>query len=152
MVKTFILRPASPSDREKIFALSNDPEVRKNSIYGESISWTEHVTWFDSMLSNPDCTFFIAETPDGEFIGQVRFFQKKMENIVSISLCETFRARHIGTQILTEAVKEIPQRICTAYIRILNIASQKMFERAGFQVIRHVQINNQNYKVYQHEK
>lgn len=152
MVETFILRPALPSDKEKVFALSNDPEVRKNSIHGESISWAEHVAWFDAMLSNPDCTFFIAETPDGEFIGQVRFFQKKVENIVSISLCETFRARHLGKELLTEAVKRMPQGVYTAYIRSSNIASQKMFERTGFQVVRHVQINNQSYKVYQHEK
>lgn len=152
MVEEYILRPASPADRKKVFLLSNDPEVRKNSIHEESISWAEHVTWFDAMLSNRDCTFFIAETPSGEFIGQVRFFQESTENVVSISLCEAFRAHHLGTRLLMEAMDRMSQRVFTAYIRSSNIVSQRMFERTGFHAIGHALLGNQSYKVYQYEK
>lgn len=152
MVEEYILRPASFADRKKVFLLSNDPEVRKNSIHEESIPWDEHVTWFDFMLTNRDCTFFIAETPGGEFIGQVRFFRESTETVVSISLCEAFRAHHLGKRLLLEAMSRMPQRMFKAYIRSSNIISQKMFERTGFQAIGHALINNQSCKVYQYEK
>lgn len=152
MANNFILRKASLLDREKIFTLSNDPTVRENSIHGKQITWPEHVAWFDAMLSNPACIFFIAETLDGKFIGQVRFFQEQVENIVSISLCDTFRSRGFGRKILIEAIKKNPSKSCTAYVKSSNCASQKIFEQAGFQFIRHEQINNQIYKVYKYEK
>ena len=152
MAEEFVLRPASFRDIENVFLLSNDTEVRKNSIHERKISWKEHVSWFNETLSNKKCMFFIAETEDEQCIGQIRFSIKGKECIVSISISEQFRGRHFGSKVLRKAMDSVSQQTYFAYIKESNIASQKMFERIGFQCVRYESINNTTYKVYQYEK
>ena len=86
MPEEFVLRKAIPGDMERVFHLSNDPSVRENSIQEGTITWDEHVAWFSAMLEDPDHVFLVAETPQGELIGQVRFSRRNREHLVSISI------------------------------------------------------------------
>lgn len=152
MPEEFVLRKAIPSDMERVFHLSNDPSVRENSILEGTITWDEHVAWFSAMLEDPDHVFLVAETPQGELIGQVRFSRRNRERLVSISIHRAFRNRHLGSRILAAAICEIPERCCLAYVKETNVASRKMFEKIGFSLLRHETINNQSYKVYHYGK
>lgn len=152
MPEEFVLRKAIPGDMERVFHLSNDPSVRENSIQEGTITWDEHVAWFSAMLEDPDHVFLVAETPEGEFIGQVRFSQKNSDSLVSISIHRAFRNLHLGSRILVAALREITERSFLAYVKERNTASHKMFEKIGFNLLRYEIIKNQSYRVYHYAK
>lgn len=128
----FSIRLAEPRDIKNVFDLSNDDTVRAMSIHPEKIEWESHVKWFDSALKNPDLKFYVAESADGDFIGQIRFARNNAEWIVSISLVEKYRGKGMAKNILRQSIELANLNNVTAYIYNTNRASLKVFEKSGF--------------------
>ena len=132
----FYLRNAVQTDSKKIFELSNDPDVRINSINKGSIDWKSHQEWFDEILGRKNYIFLLAFDKNDNFIGQVRFEIKDTTAVVSISLTKEFRGKGLSKKILKEACAKIflDENIAavTAFILPDNLASIKGFSSAGF--------------------
>lgn len=132
-----LLRKAKLSDMENIFLLSNKDYVRKHSINPNTITWDEHVHWFNSALENTGVVFYIVTDTNEVFLGQVRFNLRANQGIISISLSQECRGKGLAGIILNKAIDKVfneheeINRII-AEISQENLASVKTFKHAGF--------------------
>lgn len=79
-----------------------------------------------------------------EKVGQVRIEKGADENVAGISIAKEFRGRSLGAPMLKMAcedfLKRFPGAVIAAYIKKDNIASYRIFEKAGFKGIEEVTI------------
>jgi spore coat polysaccharide biosynthesis predicted glycosyltransferase SpsG/RimJ/RimL family protein N-acetyltransferase len=149
----FYLRKVVPEDSKQIFELSNDPEVRNNSINRNKIKWEDHQNWFTQKLKNNNYIILLALDRKDNFIGQVRFEIEKDKATVSISIMKDFRGKGFSKNLLVNGCKylfnyrESLNKIL-AYIRPENRASIKGFDSAGFSFYRTETINGDNFYLY----
>lgn len=132
----FYLRNAAYMDSKIVFELSNDPDVRINSIHKGGIDWNSHQEWYDEILGRKNYIFLLAFDKNDNFIGQIRFEIKDTTATVSISLTKEFRGKGLSKNILKEACAKIflDENVAdiTAFILPNNSASIKGFVSAGF--------------------
>ena len=126
------IRFANIDDIKKVFDLSNDDLVRKNSIHKEKLEWESHIEWFYKRIVKQDEPFYIVEDENKNFIGQVRIDKSNNEYIISVSILPEFRGQGFAPTIIKEAVKKSKLKNITAYIYRDNVSSIKSFEKAGF--------------------
>jgi RimJ/RimL family protein N-acetyltransferase len=133
------LRWASEADCKLLWEWANNPSVRSASFSTGPIPWEVHVEWFASKLRNPDSLIFVASDEQGHPIGQVRFDVVGLDEAeVGVSLDESFRGKGYGTALIATGIRALlearPVRIIHAYVKPDNQASQRVFEKAGFQL------------------
>jgi RimJ/RimL family protein N-acetyltransferase len=132
----FYLRNAADIDSQKVFDLSNDPVVRSQSIYSNTIDLGNHKKWFDEKIKKEDYIFLLAFDKKNNFMGQVRFDVNKNDAVISISIVNKFRGKGFSKKILKKACAKIFSEkditTITAYILPDNIASINGFKSAGF--------------------
>lgn len=136
------LAKSNKSDCDLIFELSNDPIVRKASFNQETIQYSEHCKWYESNLANANALVFLvfADAKETDFIGQIRFkrdFENSSECIISLSITEPFRGKHMASQFLELGIKELLKkwsRINTvvAEVKENNVPSNRLFSSYGF--------------------
>ena len=126
------IRRATQDDCMKVFELSNDPVVRQNAINQEEIIFKEHVEWFKSKISSPDCEFFIVEDDSGDFVGQVRFDKIAEDVFISISVSADFRGKKLGARIINLATEKTSFGCIVSRVKKNNIPSFKAFQTAGY--------------------
>jgi len=148
----FNIRKASASDMLSVFKLSNNSEVRNNSFHQKEILLEEHKIWFKNTINNPDIYFLIVEVAK-RFAGQIRYNIEQNECVVGISVSSEFRGISLGEKALKESAKKFKQRFpninkISAYIKNDNIASIKIFEKAGYKMLLENDINNFNARKY----
>lgn len=143
----FLTRYANINDIKKVFLLSNDDTVRQNSINQQKIKWENHVAWFNDRIKNTNEPFYIIETSECEFIGQVRF-EKKEEVIISISIMPDFRGKGLASEIIKFCTKKSKLNNILAYIKEENLPSQRSFLKAGYCFLK----QKENYLIYQYKK
>ncbi len=127
-----IIRKADMRDIRNVFELSNDPTVRANSIHEEPILWENHEKWYSSAIDAHNTKFYVAETPDGAFVGQVRFCYDGSLWVVSISISAEFRGCGLANKILNKAMELSGARCFEAKIKTHNMASEKLFIASGY--------------------
>lgn len=131
MPEEFIIRPAEERDMKAVFELSNDMQVRANSINTEPIKWENHVKWFRNRIKKINEPFYIVESLDKKFIAQVRLDQKD-EIIISISISADFRGKGLASEIIKRCSEISKMNTITAFVKEENIASQKAFLKSGY--------------------
>lgn len=134
MAEEFLIRLATINDIKKVFELSNDEDVRKNSINQEKIKWEYHIKWFENRIKNTKEPFYIIETLDNDFVGQVRF-DKKEELVISISVAKNFRGKGLAAKIIKKCSEKTKSNKIIAFVKDCNIASKKSFVKAGYKFI-----------------
>ncbi len=131
------LRLASGDDAKLLWEWANDPETRKFSFSSAPIAWQTHQTWLASKLSNPSYFFRIALDASEVPIGYIRCEKKENRGLISVSVSPLMRREGYGSRIIQLATqvifKEMNVEMIHAYIKKENQASQKTFEKAGFQ-------------------
>lgn len=130
------LREAAPSDSETIFLWRNSPEVRRNSFNSEPIAWLDHAAWYASALSNPEKVLLLAVLNDKE-VGVLRYDLQDCKGVVSIYLSPESFGKGYGEHVLSAGNEwmliHYPQiTVLEAKTMPGNVASAKVFERAGF--------------------
>lgn len=129
-------RCANENDVELYFKWTNDVLVRNNSFNLSAVEYDNHVKWFKSKLSSPDCYFYLFLNNENKAVGQVRIDKNKNETVIGISIDENFRGKSLGTEMLRiathEYFKKYPSSIIVAYIKTENNASYNSFLKAGF--------------------
>lgn len=145
-VKNIKIRKALETDVKQYFDWSNDPLVRQNSFCSDEISWENHVKWFNTKIKDKNSFLYLFESMnDKKPIGQVRIEIKETEAIIGISIDESFRNKKITPQIIHKASQEyfLTNDISiTAYIKKENIASYRVFEKAGFEYWKETEVND----------
>lgn len=132
-------RRAKNSDIWNILAWRNHPTARRWSFNHKKILRQEHKWWFASKIADKNTRIYIAQTPAGAKVGQIRFDRKRDFAEVSICLNPKYYGRGYGTETIGRAtrrylsenpgVKEVRATVITA-----NAASKNAFRKAGYAV------------------
>lgn len=136
MTLELVLRKAIKEDCIMVFELSNDSEVRLNSINTDEITLEEHEKWFAKKNEDPNYILLLAFR-ENQLIGQVKFELAANVAVISISISTEFRGKGLGPKLIREGVEFLQKtdtkiREIIAYIKPENLASIKSFLRAGF--------------------
>jgi len=135
--KEISLRSVREEDCRMIWEWSNDSDVRDVSFSKDPIPWKQHREWFKTKLQDPDCRFFIAEDPDGQAFGQIRFAVNGKNAEISTSIASQYRGHHYGSSMISLAAEKVFQTRgisqLHAQIKMKNMTSFRAFEKAGFE-------------------
>jgi UDP-2,4-diacetamido-2,4,6-trideoxy-beta-L-altropyranose hydrolase len=128
-------RRAVKGDLEALFNWANDPEARSQSFRSDQISLTDHASWFDHKLSDPNCIIFVFEYK-GNAVGVVRFDVRE-ETAISYSIDRSFRGRGWGQLMLESAIKSLKAQIhlpvkIIGFVKDTNESSKSIFRKLGF--------------------
>ena len=142
------LRPVTAKDCRLIWKWANNPETRDASFNSATITYKDHLKWFESKISDNNCYFFVAENRNKEAVGKVRYDIMGAKATISINLDRKFRGRGYGSLLIRLSSKEIfnlsEVTVINAYIKKKNIVSFKTFKNAGFIYKRDILIKGQH--------
>lgn len=137
-----MLRPVKPTDREFVFELVNDEQVRGMSFQSGHVDWDTHCDWFARRLLE-EAPFYIAVHND-EPCGYARFQDRETghwrqdahEALVSLAVHPRFRQQGIAAAMLRAACRSVlettsVQRI-HALVKTCNQASLATFRKCHF--------------------
>jgi len=131
------LRAAERGDSDRLFEWVNraDSLVAK-LMTAAPIPRADHERWFAARLAAEDCLIWIAEV-DGAAVGQVRCERRGDAFEVDIYVEAAQRRRGLALRMLEVAVARVRTEYqdarLIARVRTGNMASQRLFQRAGFQ-------------------
>lgn len=136
------------SDCNLIFSLSNDPLVRANSFNQNKIDYEEYCKWFEKSVTDKNTLFFLVFTNESEedFVGQIRFNRESeasAECVISLSITESFRGKHIARDFIELGIEELKKywysvNTVVAEVKDENAASNKLFIKEGFKLVSKV--------------
>lgn len=130
------VRFAMPDDEAHILRWRNDPEAVRTSRTGAPVHPADHQRWFRSALHDPGRPLWVA-TIGSIPAGQVRLDVQDAEGTVSVAVAAEHRARGIGAALIGHVVELARAGVqvdrLVALVRESNVASARLFERAGFQ-------------------
>jgi RimJ/RimL family protein N-acetyltransferase len=131
------LRQASFADAAVMLAWQSAPGARKYSRNSAAPTAAEHERWLRAKLDDPDCILNIVLSGD-EPVGVLRFDRIVAANAfeVSILIAAERQSSGIGGCALELGKQLLPRERIVAAIHPDNIASIRMFERAGYRVSR----------------
>lgn len=136
MVEEFNIKLATIDNMKDIFDLSNDDLVRANSFNQDKIEWKQHQNWFKNKINDENCIFYVVKDINNKLIAQVRFDKNDIEADISISISPEFRGKGYGAKVLKSTSMKIIQenniQKINAYVKIENVASKNIFEKAGY--------------------
>lgn len=131
------VRVATEADSHDLWAWRNDPITRSMSSSTEHVPWEAHAHWFRNAITDPNRLILICES-ESEKCGMVRFDCARGEATVSINLAPQCRGKGLGALMLGAGIDWLTQERgpvrLVAVIRADNVASQRVFRRAGFSV------------------
>lgn len=125
------LRSAEMADANLLLLWRNDLETRKASHNMEEVLIESHFAWLDASLKSPQKRrLWIAEI-DGKAVGTCR--ADKLDNAWELSwtVAPDARGKGVAHQMLSKLVHYFNEPLM-AQIKVDNIASIKVAERAGF--------------------
>ncbi len=143
--KELQLRQLRETDCQLLFSWANDPDVRSASFHSAGVQWEEHRQWFEQKLlaqklPDPLSVIYIAETRDGEPLGQVRFHLDRdgprQRATLSIVVAPQFRGSGWGKELIAFSIRMLARehsiRRVDAFVKPENQFSIRLFESAGF--------------------
>jgi RimJ/RimL family protein N-acetyltransferase len=131
------IRPADGRDLYCLWLWANDPETRRASFGRATISWSDHVAWFERQRRD-EAPIFIAETAEGQPIGSVRFDTEDRWRTARLSYVVGPEARRQGWSrpLVTHGVQHIrllrPDATITARVMADNAGSLRVFRGLGW--------------------
>lgn len=133
------LRPAVLADATLLWQWRNDEHTRAMSREPGVVAWETHVAWFAKRLADGDAMLLIGQHGQ-QSIGVVRFERRAGGAAeVSITISADFRGRGLGKPLLQCGCEYADRagfsRVFDAEIRTDNLASRKIFEGSGFELV-----------------
>jgi RimJ/RimL family protein N-acetyltransferase len=135
-VMNVLLRCVHSGDSDTLLRWRNNPETLRNSIDAPEVSPQEHARWFAKTLAAFPQRVVIAEI-DGVPVGIVHLDWSEQGDgcDLSFTVAPEHRGRGYGFAIVERAVQGMQNvRVC-GETKMSNVASRRIFERLGFQVI-----------------
>ncbi len=134
------LHKASEYDLLDLYNLANDPFVRQNSFSSKPITLEEHTKWFYDLLENTTVCLYTVRSNTNALVAQVRFNKTSEKTIISLSISKDFRGKKMAEKIIKKGcstyLKEYGNTLIEAQIKEDNTASQKSFQKAGFEYLK----------------
>ena len=128
------LRPMKDTDCQYLYDLQATPGVRKFSKVPKIPEYTEHKLWFEQSIESSDKAMFII-MENLNRLGMLRLDSILKDQFeVSIIVDPKYSGKGIAQRAIQKLVELIPGRIIKAIVHANNIASQKVFEKTGFQL------------------
>jgi RimJ/RimL family protein N-acetyltransferase len=148
-------RKATESDSDLYFEWVNDPLVREQSYNSNYIEKKQHFSWFLEKLKDESFHFYVFQNQNNQNIGQVRIQKIKDSNaIIGVSVDLSHRGFGYGSSMLKLASSDFllatPNITINAYIKLENLTSKIIFEKAGFEFKGLVEY--QNFRSYHYIK
>ena len=136
LISSCKLRPVSHDDASLLFEWLNRPDRIAVSLDTKgSVSWSEHIKWLDTQLSDPGSQFFIIQCEDVP-AGQIRFVDGTEGLEISIYVDLEFRKSGVAYQAVSLAIDQIQAlqsgSNIIARVRTDNPRSRRFFENLGF--------------------
>lgn len=147
------IRPARSDDALAVFRVAMLPDVRAASVRSDEFTLEQHMEWWARRYGSPNTLIWIVEL-DGQPAGYVRYSRiTRGEPIwsggpiaaedgpaeVSIAIEPRWRNRGVATTALrltaAAAQRTLGVDALIALILPSNIASQRAFERVGYQLV-----------------
>lgn len=127
------IRPAQPSDAQRIWEIRNEPAALAVAASPEIIPIAQHIAWFNSKyFTDKGHVCFVAEA-DQNVVGYCRFDLNGDHYLNSIAIASSMHGKGIGTLLLRQSIEQLhTSKTILAEVRKHNIVSIKMFERCGF--------------------
>ncbi len=135
-------------DYKLVFSLSNDPLVRSNSFNTKPIEYADYCKWVEKTVADKNTLFFLvfADENAKDFVGQIRFNRESetsTECVISLSITEQFRGKHIAGEFIELGIEELKKNwhnieTVVAEVKDENVASNAMFLRKGFELVSKV--------------
>lgn len=128
------LRPMQEGDAATLFRFQTASGARVYARNPEPPSWDEHRAWFEKRLADTTRPFFMIEVA-GEPAGMVRLDQREGrpgEYEVSILVDPAWQKQGLGQTALRLLRLCYPDLTVFAHVSPQNVASQKIFENAGY--------------------
>ncbi|MFA7289113.1 MAG: GNAT family N-acetyltransferase [Melioribacteraceae bacterium] len=146
------IREANIEDAKLLYELSNQEDVRANSINQKQIDWNDHLAWLNKKLNDSNYKIFIYFDRNN-YVGQVKFELEKKQATISISITREMRGRGYSQYMLSKAIKELlaaNNSIANiiALIKPVNTASINAFKKVGFAYSGEVKIKNSIFHKY----
>lgn len=152
MLEKFEIKLATIEDMKSVFDLSNDELVRANSFNQEKIIWDDHQKWFEKKINDENSVFYIVNNLNNIFMGYVRLEKEKEDWILTIHLRGEYRGKGLGKEILETICSLNSEKCIIAFVKEKNLPSVNSFEKANFENINLVSINNERYYKLKHER
>lgn len=142
------------NDCDLVFSLSNDSLVRANSFSTKPIEYNSHCNWYKRTVLDNNTLFFLI-FDNNDFVGQIRFNRGEENSdscVISLSITESFRGKHISSEFLMLGINELHyswKKIhhIIAEVKKENIPSNKLFEKNGFILMNSEEHNKYKYQV-----
>ena len=132
-------RFATANDVELYYKWANDAVVRQNSINTKPINHDDHIKWYVGKVNNPQVLMYVFLNETNTPVGQVIIEQKDGWASVGQSVAVEHRGKKYSTEMLTKATDDFlskyPDETIISVVKASNIASLKMSEKSGFNVL-----------------
>jgi len=126
------LRLATMADAELMFEWQSTPGIRAYSRNPDAPEPAEHTRWMQNKLADPGCIFHVI-LHGGRPVGVLRLdWQNDGAYEISILVAAAAHGKNIGGAALELAKRLLPDAMIRAVIHADNVASIRMFERAGY--------------------
>jgi len=136
------LRPATLKDAEDLLKWKNDDTMRKYTIADNAIiKMEDHLKWLYRHIDR----IYIIENMAGESMGDIRFEDDEM----ALKIDPRFRGKGVGVAALTEAKRMFDHLIGNVVNG--NVASMRLFTKAGFKIIDYKEKNDTGYYVFEYK-
>jgi len=154
------IREATMEDCYDMWIWRNRPAVRKWCFDAKKISYKSHKEWFGKAHNDKYVRIYIVENVKKEKIGTVRFKIKiNRQNCayLSVYLNSLFLGKGFGHRIVKKATdfflkeKEGVTHIIAEVFED-NIASQRVFEKASYVLVKRMTKQNKKIKVFMYER
>ena len=131
-----MVREASLDDARAVWEMRNDPATRENSNNQGEIPLEQHLEWFkDKYFVHKENLCFVLDEED-KIVGYCRFDLEEDRYVVSIAIDPTYQGRGLGSALLAEALKRLPDgKEVVAEVKADNQGSLKIFEKNNFKVV-----------------
>jgi len=137
------VEPAGAGHARLVWQWANDPVARQNSFTTEPIPWEAHCAWWEGAFASPHIRMWML-LERGRPVAQIRYERAAVgaeraavgAAEVSVSVASSDRGRGIGTRALRMtaplAVRELGVSELVAWVKVGNLASVRIFEKAGY--------------------
>lgn len=126
------LRLATMADAALMLVWQSTPGIRAYSRNPDAPTPVEHTRWMQNKLADPRCIFHVI-LHDGRPVGILRLDRQADGGYeISILVAAQAHGKNIGGAALELAKRLLPDAVIHAAIHPDNLASIRMFERAGF--------------------
>lgn len=146
------MRLARVGDARRLFEIANDVTVRANAFNHNTISFESHLKWFEAKLLSKDCLFYVYEI-DRCIVAQTRYDKLDGAAEIDYSVAPEWRGHGLGVEILKRSIvlacEQLGVKLLVGTVFVSNIASARVFEKAGFYLVEEPTIQGQRCWIFE---